>query len=133
VAEARAKPQKLEWTGGISESTKSNDVKKITLPNEKVNVAAPHSASAVGFKKPEKLKLKRETKGRSGHPVIVLFEITPTMPIASLEQFAKELKSKLGCGGTSENNTVILQTQNVERVEKELVKQGIVSVRAGGF
>jgi translation initiation factor 1 (eIF-1/SUI1) len=130
VANARAKPQKLEWQGGISE-TSSNDFMKVPLKSEKIAITTTCSQTAV--QKPQKLKLKRETKGRSGHPVIVLFEITPPLNAHSLEKFSKDLKVKLGCGGTWENNTVILQTQSVERVEKELTKLGIVGVRAGGF
>jgi translation initiation factor 1 (eIF-1/SUI1) len=133
VAEARAKPKKLDWQGGIAETGCASDSEKVSLKQEKKENALTERMPQADSTKPQKLKLKRETKGRSGHPVIVLFEITPALTTAALESFAKDLKAKLGCGGTMENNSIILQTQNVERVEKELAKRAVMSLRAGGF
>ena len=108
-----------------------------TTPNSNANTTpntTPNSnsknASTAAIKS---IKLKKETKGRSGHPVIVLFDFIPSLSEETLETFSKTLKSKLGCGGSIENGTLILQTRSVETVETHLATLGILSKRCGGF
>lgn len=132
MSNARPKSVKLEWQGGLAENS-PNDAQKVLLKGETISQNINKNNVDASIQKPQFLKLKREVKGRGGHPVIVLCEISPSLNDAALEAFAKLLKGKLGCGGTIENGAVILQTQQIDRIEKELVVQGIVSKRAGGF
>jgi translation initiation factor 1 (eIF-1/SUI1) len=138
MAEARKKPIQLEWQGGISEVPATTNAKKISVKGRAESTA--HSAGArkaelstQGTHSLRTLKIRRETKGRGGHPVIILFQFEPAQSEASLGNLAQSLKSKLGAGGTVEENSVVLQTQQIEKVEKILAAQGIVSKRAGGF
>ena len=41
-----------------------------------------------------------------------------------LRDFAKKLKMKLACGGTSKNGIIELQGSHVEKVKQELIKLG---------
>ena len=100
-----------------------------TTPNTTPNSNSKNASTAAI----KSIKLKKETKGRSGHPVIVLFDFIPSLSEETLETFSKTLKSKLGCGGSIENGTLILQTRSVETVETHLATLGILSKRCGGF
>lgn len=87
-------------------------------PPEPANAAAaapaaraPKSATSRG-----RLVLRRETKHRGGKAVIIVygFSALRAFPEAEIEALARELKNKLGCGGTVES----------ERGETQIVLQG---------
>jgi len=42
----------------------------------------------------------------------------------NIKKLAKELKSKLACGGTAKNGAIELQGNHKQRVKEELVKMG---------
>lgn len=79
-----------------------------------------------------RLVLRRETKHRGGKPVVIvrgfaaLREFDAPAPL--LEQLAKELKQKLGCGGTVERDAdepqIVLQGDHPAKVAELLRKQG---------
>ena len=56
--------------------------------------------------------LRRETKERGGKTVVVISGFTEGVPGASavlIGDLAKELKGKLGCGGTFDRQEITLQ------------------------
>ena len=92
---------------------------------------SPASGARAG-KSRGRLVLRRETKHRGGKPVIIvrgfaaLPEFAGKAPL--LEQLAKELKQKLGCGGTVERDAdepqIVLQGDHPAKVAELLRAKG---------
>lgn len=76
------------------------------------------------------VRVSRETKGRSGKGVTVITGV----PLNSneLDDLAKELKRKCGCGGTVKNGTVEIQGDHRDLLVEELTKKKFRVKRAGG-
>lgn len=55
--------------------------------------------------------LRRETKDRGGKTVVVVggFDEIPGFSAAGVETLARDLRKRLGCGGTVEKNEIIIQ------------------------
>lgn len=110
--------KKIEWQGGIADS--STDA-PIVIHKSKSKTPVVHNAE------PKKItgrcKLRLEKKGRAGSPAIILFEFSDpeAKNKASLKNLCSELKMKLACGGTAENNEILLTFQDVEKVKKLLL------------
>jgi translation initiation factor 1 len=135
----RKKPIRLEWQGGIAESTATDTATRIVIKGSEASSqnSAPKSpttnALKANSKGPERVRMRRETKGRGGHPVLILHDIEPKQTPEMLKSFATILKTKLGCGGTAEDGEIILQTQNADAIEKKLALMGVTCKRCGGF
>lgn len=67
------------------------------------------------------VKMRLEKKGRKGAGVTVLYDITG---VDDLETFGKELKKKMGCGGTVKDATVEIQGEMRERLRTHLAGLG---------
>lgn len=117
------KPTRLEWTGGILDTAPENSA-KVSLKGDK---PALQKASAGNLVLTGNLKIRRESKGRGGHPVSILCEFSDpnSHTDAVLQKLCSDLKSKLGCGGTAERHQVVLQTENRERLKEVLAKMGL--------
>jgi translation initiation factor 1 len=66
-----------------------------------------------------RLVLRRETKERGGKTVVVVSGFTEGVPGASavmIADLAKELKGKLGCGGTFDRQEITLQGDRAAQV-----------------
>lgn len=76
-----------------------------------------------------KAKLRRETKNRAGKPVVVLYDLTHPSKnnTKALKELARALKNSLACGGTVEENHIVLQCDVIDKVKKALSKMGIVA------
>jgi translation initiation factor 1 len=124
----KKKPIKLEWQGGIKESL-SPGVKKVEIRNgssgsiSKKSQQNPSPKDTAFPKNGFKAKIRKELKGRSGHPVLVVFGFTPYPPSKEqLTLICSKLKSSLGCGGTVEEASIVIQTLNEDRLKALLDK-----------
>lgn len=76
------------------------------------------------------VRLRREVQGRGGKTITSIDGLG--MGAAELEQLARELKSKLGCGGAVEGFVIVLQGDRRDRAEELLRVRGFRVKRAGG-
>jgi translation initiation factor 1 len=93
--------------------------------------APPAAASAQAPAPPRKhrgrLILRRETKERGGKTVVVISGFAEGVPGASavlIGDLAKELKGKLGCGGTFDRQEITLQGDRAAQVAALLEQLG---------
>ena len=73
-------------------------------PKPKIEAAAPKKSRG-------RVVLRRETKDRGGKVVVVIsgFVELPGFSAVMIADLAKELKGKLGCGGSFDRQEIILQ------------------------
>lgn len=76
------------------------------------------------------VRVSRETKGRSGKGVTVITGLP--LDTKELDELAKELKRKCGCGGTVKNGTIEIQGDHRDLLVEELIKKKFGVKRAGG-
>jgi len=92
---------------------------------EKAAPAAPASKPATRYR--GRLVLRRETKERGGKTVVVISGFAEGVPGASavlVADLAKELKGKLGCGGTFDRQEITLQGDRPAEVAALLEQLG---------
>jgi translation initiation factor 1 len=92
-----------------------------------VKQPAAKPAAAAG---PPKIRVARETAGRSGKGVTVITGLPLTGD--ALEALAGQLKRSCGAGGAVRGNRIEIQGEQRDRVVAELVKLGYDAKRAGG-
>ena len=83
--------------------------------------AGPAEPSAP--KGPARAVVRMERKGRGGKEVTVVEQLG--LRAAELETWLKALKGQLGCGGTLEADTLVLQGDQRERLRELLQKKGM--------
>lgn len=138
MTEERKKPVKLEWQGTLTD-TVPQGVVPVAIKNSQAknspstNTHSTSPSASPNTSVPKTLRIRRETKGRGGHPVFILHKISPVLSHSALKDFATKLKSRLGCGGTVEDDQIILQTQNIIALESTLASLKVASERCGGF
>lgn len=76
------------------------------------------------------VRIRREVQGRGGKTITSIEGLGLAPP--QLEELARDLKKKLGCGGSVDGFVVVLQGDRRERVEPLLVARGYAVKRAGG-
>jgi translation initiation factor 1 len=71
-----------------------------------------------------KLNIRVEKKGRAGKPVAILcgFSDPQARNPENLKQLCSDLKNKLACGGTVEENEIVLMTRDMDRLTKVLLE-----------
>jgi len=77
-------------------------------------------------KGPARAVVRLERKQRGGKEVTVVEKLG--LSKAALEAWCKELKQSLGCGGTVENDAIVLQGDLRKRAAEVLEKRGVVKV-----
>jgi translation initiation factor 1 len=89
--------------------------------------ARPAQPVAAG---PAKVRVSRETSGRSGKGVSVI----SGLPLAGeeLEALATRLKKLCGAGGAVKGSTIEIQGEHRDRLVAELVELGYEAKRSGG-
>jgi len=90
----------------------------------------PTTASpAIDFGGARKLVVRRERKGRGGKTATVVegIRVSPS----ALERMARELRRALGCGASVEDGCLVVQGDQVARVERWLVEHGAPKVVVG--
>lgn len=78
---------------------------------------------------PARAVVRLERKGRGGKEVTVVQKLA--LPPAERERWLKELKNALGCGGAVEDEDLVLQGDQRERVREVLLARGVAKVTLG--
>jgi translation initiation factor 1 len=78
---------------------------------------------------PARAVVRMERKGRGGKEVTVVEQLG--LPAAELDKWLKALKGSLGCGGTVEEGTLVLQGDQRERLPALLEARGVRRVTVG--
>ena len=81
------------------------------------------------MKGPARAVVRMERKGRSGKEVTVIERLD--LPPRDLEAWLKDLKASLGCGGTVEGATLVLQGDQRKRLPDLLAARGVRKVTVG--
>jgi translation initiation factor 1 len=89
--------------------------------------AAPREEAAP--RGPARAVVRLERKGRGGKEVTVVEQLG--LKPVELEVWLKALKGQLGCGGTSEQDTLVLQGDQRERLPALLAGRGVRKVTVG--
>lgn len=76
------------------------------------------------------VRVGRETQGRKGGGVTVITGVP--LNGDALTAYAKELKQRLGCGGTCKDGTIEIQGDKRDILVVELSKKGWTVKRVGG-
>ena len=81
-------------------------------------------------KKPAVVRVGRETKGRRGKGVTIIFDLP--LDEDGLKELAAKLKSKCGTGGTVKDGCIEIQGDQRDRLAAELESMGYKVKRTGG-
>ena len=76
------------------------------------------------------VRVGRETQGRGGKGVSVITGLT--LPQPQLEELARRLKKRCGCGGTVRNGVIEIQGDHRDLLVAELTRLGWPAKRSGG-
>ena len=76
------------------------------------------------------LKVRRETNGRGGNTVTVVFELPNNEPYFT--ELTKRLKALCGTGGSFKDNKIEIQGDHREKIKTHLEKLGFKIKLAGG-
>jgi translation initiation factor 1 len=93
-------------------------------PSEQAPAGAPTKPEG-----PARAVVRMERKGRGGKEVTVVEQLG--LPPKELERWLRELKNALGCGGAVEENTLVFQGDQRERVKGVLEKRGVRRISMG--
>jgi translation initiation factor 1 len=96
-------------------------------PTCAAEVEAAQAPLAAGA--PKQALVRIERKGRGGKAVTVVEGLG--LGADELERWCKLLKGKLGAGGRVEGDALVVQGEQIERVEQALVALGVGKVRRG--
>ncbi|RKG68133.1 translation initiation factor [Corallococcus sp. CA054B] len=80
-------------------------------------------------KGPARAVVRMERKGRGGKEVTVVEQLG--LPAAQLDTWLKALKNGLGCGGVVEEDALVLQGDQRERLPALLEARGVRKVTVG--
>lgn len=80
-------------------------------------------------KGPARAVVRMERKGRGGKEVTVIDQLG--LKAAALQDLLKDLKNALGCGGTVEGATLVLQGDQRKRLPQLLTDRGVRKVIVG--
>lgn len=90
---------------------------------------APMPVKAEEPRGPARAVVRMERKGRGGKEVTVVEQLG--LRDGELEQWLKALKGALGCGGSVEGDTLVLQGDQRERLPVLLEARGVRRVTVG--
>jgi translation initiation factor 1 len=76
------------------------------------------------------VRIRRESKGRGGKPVSVITGLG--LEAAALKQLARELKQRLGVGGSVKQWDIEIQSEQRDKLKSELEARGHIVRLAGG-
>lgn len=117
----KTKPIRLEWNGNIAVNSDEGRVslKSTITPQPSLKKAAQNIQG--------KVKIRTESKGRAGKPVAIIFNFTDpeAQNEESLKLLCTKLKTALACGGTIENNEIILTIRDIQKLKEVLKKNSL--------
>jgi translation initiation factor 1 (eIF-1/SUI1) len=121
----RLKPIKIEWEGNLAFNSKENPVLVKGTNNIKSNNERKESTKISG-----KVNIRKETKGRAGKPVAIIFNFSDieAKKEESLNHLCSQLKNSLACGGTVENGEIILTLRDFNKLKDILLKFDIIAL-----
>ncbi len=90
----------------------------------------PASRPAPGLKKDGIVRVQRESKGRGGKTVSVIYGLP--LSADGLAALAAKLKQKCGTGGTVKDGAVMIQGDRVDDIMRILAAEGYTVKRSGG-
>jgi translation initiation factor 1 len=99
-----------------------------SLPSKPV-VEKPEPRDKPLPKGPARAVVRIERKGRGGKEATIVEKLE--LPAKELERWLKDLKSALGCGGVLEDDALVLQGDQRDRVATWLESKGVVKVIRG--
>ncbi|MDR2121821.1 MAG: translation initiation factor [Flavobacteriaceae bacterium] len=82
------------------------------------------------FMQDEPIICKYEKKGRNGKPVTILENYNGSDE--DLKNLAKDIKSKLGVGGSVKDDTIVIQGNHRDKIMEMLKSKGFNVKRVGG-
>ena len=91
--------------------------------------APPTPAPIAAPKAPARAVVRLERKGRRGKEVTIVEKLA--LEPAELEQWCRDLKQALGCGGAVETDAIVLQGDLRDRIAIVLEKKGVAKVTMG--
>ena len=100
------------------------------LPEGKVEPAKPKAEPKAPSKK-IRVELRRLKSGKGGKTVIEIGGLH-VLGESGMKQIAKQLKARLGVGGTVKAGKIEIQTADFGGVEAFLEKEGYRPIRCGG-
>ncbi len=89
----------------------------------------PSAAPTPESRGPSRAVVRLERKGRRGKEVTCVEQLE--LPSEALEEWLKELKHTLGCGGTIEDGVIVLQGDHRERLPSILTARGVKKISVG--
>lgn len=98
---------------------------------EKLRDALPPGPTPAARPKPAPARavVRMERKGRGGKEATVIEKLG--LSASELERWCRELKQALGCGGTVEADTIVLQGDLRTRVPAVLEARGVAKITIG--
>lgn len=103
---------------------------KYTFRGVVMSTPPPRVAPPPAAKGPPKVRVGRETAGRSGKGVTVITGLP--LAAAELEALATRLKKTCGAGGALSGNVIEIQGDHRDKLVAELQKLGYDAKRSGG-
>jgi len=111
--------------------------KRLGLPDEpEADTPEPLTSSAPGIRDfrqgdfdtsgPKRAVVRYERSGRGGKDVTVIEQLG--LKDAELQTWVKQLKSALGCGGSVEGDSIMLQGDHRKRLPPILTQRGVRKV-----
>jgi translation initiation factor 1 len=89
----------------------------------------PPTPTPVAPKAPARAVVRIERKGRRGKEVTIVEKLA--LAPRHLEQWCKDLKQALGCGGAVEEDAIVLQGDLRDRITAVLEKKGVAKITMG--
>ena len=117
---------RVVWT---SDSGRVGD-KKEQRGKGKKNKKGGANLASTGFPKDGVIRVRRETGGRGGKTVTVLYG-TPG-PDAARKDLLKELKQLCGCGGAVKEGRIEIKGDHRDKILAALADKGMDAKAAGG-
>jgi translation initiation factor 1 len=90
---------------------------------------ATNPATSAAPKAPTRAVVRMERKQRGGKEVTVVEKLA--LPPDELARWCRELKQALGCGGSVEGDTIVLQGDLRSRLERLLQDRGVGRITIG--
>jgi translation initiation factor 1 len=119
-----------KWAGGDPADAVNGLIARLLGGSDEPLPPPPPPKQETLPKKVHTVKLGRETAGRKGKGVTVVWELPLTDD--ELKELATLLKNKCGTGGTAKDGRIEIQGDHRDRIAVELEKLGYKVKRAGG-
>ncbi len=100
-----------------------------TAPNAASTEARVAASDVAPTEAPRRAVIRVERKGRGGREATVVTHLG--LSAAALTRWCAELRRELGCGGSVEGDTLVLQGDLRDRLEAALVRRGVARVQRG--